>query len=93
MNYLPQAERLTIVIMKAKNLETTEDSYVKVLLPFELIGLTTFRFLFSLMWIYWIFCRFSDLFDSKWQADEEEKEQPVQVGRSEESGLERGVYF
>lgn len=30
LNYLPQAERLTIVIMKAKNLETEQDPYVKV---------------------------------------------------------------
>lgn len=30
LNYLPQAERLTIVIMKAKNLDTTQEPYVKV---------------------------------------------------------------
>lgn len=30
LNYLPQAERLTIVIMKAKNLDTNQDPYVKV---------------------------------------------------------------
>lgn len=30
LNYLPQAERLTVVIMKAKNLETTSDPSVKV---------------------------------------------------------------
>lgn len=30
LNYLPQAERLTIVIMKAKNLETVQEPYVKV---------------------------------------------------------------
>lgn len=30
MNYLPQAERCTVVIMKAKNLETEQDPYVKV---------------------------------------------------------------
>lgn len=30
LNYLPQAERLTIVIMKAKNLDTIQEPYVKV---------------------------------------------------------------
>ena len=30
LNYLPQAERLTVVIMKAKNLETESDPSVKV---------------------------------------------------------------
>lgn len=30
MNYLPQAERFTVVIMKAKNLDTEQDPYVKV---------------------------------------------------------------
>lgn len=30
LNYLPQAERLTVVIMKAKNLEATNDPSVKV---------------------------------------------------------------
>jgi hypothetical protein len=30
LNYLPQAERLTVVIMKAKNLETMNDPSVKV---------------------------------------------------------------
>lgn len=30
LNYLPQAERLTIVIMKAKNLDTNQEPYVKV---------------------------------------------------------------
>lgn len=30
LNYLPQAERLTVVLMKAKNLETDQDPYVKV---------------------------------------------------------------
>ena len=30
LNYLPQAERLTIVIMKAKNLDTLQEPYVKV---------------------------------------------------------------
>lgn len=30
LNYLPQAERLTIVIMKAKNLDTHRDVYIKV---------------------------------------------------------------
>lgn len=33
LNYLPQAERLTIVIMKAKNLDTIQDPYVKVRKP------------------------------------------------------------
>ncbi|XP_031635714.1 synaptotagmin-6 [Contarinia nasturtii] len=32
LNYLPQAERLTIVIMKAKNLETEHNPYVKMYL-------------------------------------------------------------
>ena len=31
LNYLPQAERLTVVIMKAKNLDTVHDPSVKVL--------------------------------------------------------------
>lgn len=30
LNFLPQAERLTVVIMKAKNLETLHDPYIKV---------------------------------------------------------------
>lgn len=30
LNYLPQAERLTVVVMKAKNLETLQEPYVKV---------------------------------------------------------------
>lgn len=30
LNYLPQAERLTVVIMKAKNLDTIQETYVKV---------------------------------------------------------------
>lgn len=30
LNYLPQAERLTVVIMKAKNLETESEPSVKV---------------------------------------------------------------
>ena len=30
LNYLPQAERLTVVIMKAKNLDTVQETYVKV---------------------------------------------------------------
>lgn len=30
LNYLPQAERLTIVIMKARNLDTVQEPYVKV---------------------------------------------------------------
>lgn len=30
MNYLPQAERLTVVIVKAKNLDTDQIPYVKV---------------------------------------------------------------
>lgn len=30
LNYLPQAERLTIVIVKAKNLDTEQNPYVKV---------------------------------------------------------------
>lgn len=30
LNYLPQAERLTVVIMKAKNLGTVHDVYIKV---------------------------------------------------------------
>lgn len=30
LNYLPQAERLTVVIMQAKNLETIQETYVKV---------------------------------------------------------------
>lgn len=30
MNYLPQAERLTVVIVKAKNLDTAQIPYVKV---------------------------------------------------------------
>lgn len=30
LNYLPQAERLTITIIKAKNLNTVQDPYVKV---------------------------------------------------------------
>lgn len=34
LNYLPQAERLTVVIMKAKNLETEQDPYVKVKFDF-----------------------------------------------------------
>lgn len=32
LNYLPQAERLTVVLMKAKNLETTQEPYVKLYL-------------------------------------------------------------
>uniref|UniRef100_T1GH69 C2 domain-containing protein n=1 Tax=Megaselia scalaris TaxID=36166 RepID=T1GH69_MEGSC len=32
MNYLPQAERFTVVIMKAKNLDTEQDPYVKLYL-------------------------------------------------------------
>ncbi|XP_036325589.1 synaptotagmin-7 isoform X2 [Rhagoletis pomonella] len=32
LNYLPQAERLTIVIMKAKNLDTLQEPYVKIYL-------------------------------------------------------------
>ncbi|XP_055383643.1 synaptotagmin-5 [Condylostylus longicornis] len=32
LNYLPQAERLTVVIMKAKNLDTVQDPYVKLYL-------------------------------------------------------------
>ncbi|XP_055302145.1 synaptotagmin-6 [Sitodiplosis mosellana] len=32
LNYLPQAERLTIVLMKAKNLETVQEPYVKMYL-------------------------------------------------------------
>uniref|UniRef100_A0A1B0AJD1 C2 domain-containing protein n=1 Tax=Glossina pallidipes TaxID=7398 RepID=A0A1B0AJD1_GLOPL len=32
LNYLPQAERLTIVIMKAKNLDTVQETYVKIYL-------------------------------------------------------------
>jgi len=30
LNYLPQAERLTVVIMKARNLDTLQEPYVKV---------------------------------------------------------------
>lgn len=30
LNFLPQAERLTVVIMKAKNLDTVQEPYVKV---------------------------------------------------------------
>jgi synaptotagmin-6 len=30
LNYLPQAERLTVVVMKAKNLDTSQEPYVKV---------------------------------------------------------------
>jgi synaptotagmin-6 len=30
LNYLPQAERLTVVVMKAKNLDTMQEPYVKV---------------------------------------------------------------
>ncbi|XP_037821747.1 synaptotagmin-C [Lucilia sericata] len=32
LNYLPQAERLTVVIMKAKNLDTIQETYVKLYL-------------------------------------------------------------
>lgn len=32
LNYLPQAERLTVVMMKAKNLEITQEPYVKLYL-------------------------------------------------------------
>lgn len=32
LNYLPQAERLTVVLMKAKNLELTQEPYVKLYL-------------------------------------------------------------
>ncbi|XP_064544810.1 synaptotagmin-11 isoform X1 [Drosophila montana] len=32
LNYLPQAERLTIVIMKARNLDTVQEPYVKIYL-------------------------------------------------------------
>ncbi|XP_030385024.1 synaptotagmin-5 isoform X2 [Scaptodrosophila lebanonensis] len=32
LNYLPQAERLTVVIMKARNLETIQEPYVKIYL-------------------------------------------------------------
>ncbi|KAM8709382.1 hypothetical protein ACLKA7_016223 [Drosophila subpalustris] len=32
LNYLPQAERLTIVIMKARNLDTLQEPYVKIYL-------------------------------------------------------------
>lgn len=32
LNYLPQAERLTVVLMKAKNLEITQEPYVKLYL-------------------------------------------------------------
>ncbi|KAL9902771.1 synaptotagmin beta isoform 2-T2 [Glossina fuscipes fuscipes] len=32
LNYLPQAERLTIVIMKAKNLDTVQETYIKIYL-------------------------------------------------------------
>ncbi|XP_017841905.1 synaptotagmin-7 isoform X1 [Drosophila busckii] len=32
LNYLPQAERLTIVIMKARNLDTAQEPYVKIYL-------------------------------------------------------------
>uniref|UniRef100_A0A1A9WE84 C2 domain-containing protein n=1 Tax=Glossina brevipalpis TaxID=37001 RepID=A0A1A9WE84_9MUSC len=32
LNYLPQAERLTVVIMKAKNLDTIQETYVKIYL-------------------------------------------------------------
>ncbi|XP_037939867.1 synaptotagmin-5 [Teleopsis dalmanni] len=32
LNYLPQAERLTVVIMKAKNLDTVQEPYVKIYL-------------------------------------------------------------
>lgn len=37
LNYLPQAERLTVVIMKAKNLETVQSPYVKVSATYNLI--------------------------------------------------------
>lgn len=30
LNYLPQAERLTVVIMNARNLDTVSETYVKV---------------------------------------------------------------
>ncbi|KMY99653.1 synaptotagmin-5 isoform X1 [Drosophila simulans] len=32
LNYLPQAERLTVVIMKARNLDTLQEPYVKIYL-------------------------------------------------------------
>ncbi|SPP76024.1 double C2-like domain-containing protein alpha isoform X2 [Drosophila guanche] len=32
LNYLPQAERLTVVIMKARNLDTVQEPYVKIYL-------------------------------------------------------------
>ncbi|XP_063695465.1 synaptotagmin-6 [Culicoides brevitarsis] len=32
LNYLPQAERLTVVVMKAKNIQTLQDPYVKMYL-------------------------------------------------------------
>ncbi|XP_059622431.1 synaptotagmin-3 [Phlebotomus argentipes] len=32
LNYLPQAERLTVVVMKAKNLDTVQEPYVKLYL-------------------------------------------------------------
>lgn len=46
MNYLPQAERLTVVIMKAKSLGTAHDVYVKVRLQMACNqqSITTLRF-------------------------------------------------
>lgn len=37
LNYLPQAERLTIVIMKAKNLDTVQEPSVKVIYHINII--------------------------------------------------------
>lgn len=37
LNYLPQAERLTIVIMKARNLEVTQEPFIKVISYFILL--------------------------------------------------------
>lgn len=76
LNYLPQAERLTVVLMKAKNLETHQDPYVKVN-----FSVKKKHFVTKKMMIIVIVQTFSiDVFDCEWKANEKEEEQLREIG-------------
>lgn len=75
--------------MKAKNLETHQDPYVKVSLSVEENHHVNIEMVIIL-----IFQTLQiDVFDCEWKANEEEKEQLWKIGRSVQSGVERSVYI
>lgn len=92
LNYLPQAERLTIVVMKAKNLDTTQEPYVKVSRSrylsidcsnnYRFWKIKSYRFYFTLL-------NFVPAVpNNQWKTCQKEKEQYRKVGRSQKSRLE-----